>query len=294
MRVFITGGTGYVGAHIVVQLVAEGHPVTILARDPDKIPAFRKMRGVSFVQGSLEDIELIRDALPGHDACIHNALIWGDEAAERKMADVRASANLFSAVEEAGIRHLVYTSSVAVHRPFQPEMDEASELHPADLYGQTKAAGEKLLQKSNLRHTIIRPGPVVGEPAVSGAPFKSDRHFIEFVKTAQGGGEIRVGRGEGRQFTSAEALARFHASVLARQGVSETYIAVASELTTWEAVARMVVAEVGLGEVIVEDSSEPPHLFLPNKAARMGHGFDASNAIRDHIRWIISSGNTQP
>ncbi len=294
MRVFITGGTGYVGAHIVVQLVAAGHQVTILARDPDKIPAFREMRGVSLVQGSLEDIEGIREALPGHDACIHNALIWGDEAVELERADGHASANLFSAVEEAGIKHLVYTSSVAVHRPFQLEMDEASGLHPADLYGQTKAAGERLLQESNLLHTIIRPGPVVGEPAVAGAPFKSDRRFIEFVKTAQGGGEIRVGRGEGRQFTSAEALARFYAAVLASERTFETYIAVASELTTWEKIAEMVVAEVGSGEVIVEDSSEPSHLFRVNKAARMGHGFDAPDAIREHIRWTISSGNNQP
>src|SRR5262245_42263292 len=120
MKVFVTGGMGFIGSHIAVELLRQGANVSILARNASKIPRFKTTPGIAIIEGGLDNVDIIAAALPGHDACIHNAIIWDAEPTELQLKDVRASVDLFKAASEAGVQKLVYTSSVAVHRPFKP------------------------------------------------------------------------------------------------------------------------------------------------------------------------------
>src|SRR3954465_12265125 len=97
MKVFLTGGMGFIGSHIVVELISRGHAVTILARDPAKIPSFQKTPGIVVVKGGLDDEATIASALEGHDACIHNALYWEQEPTELQLKDPRATVRVFEA-----------------------------------------------------------------------------------------------------------------------------------------------------------------------------------------------------
>jgi UDP-glucose 4-epimerase len=284
MRVFVTGGTGYIGAHIVTELLRAGDEATLLARNPVKVPSF--VGQVGFVQGSLGDMDAIRAALVGHEALIHNAIWWEDE---ESLTDVRASARLFDVAGESGVEQILYTSSTAVHRPFREGMTEEDRLMPADLYGATKACGEALLwaasQRHSMRANVIRPGPTVGT-SVEGTTANGDRRLVEFLETARRGGDIQVKGGDGRQFTPVSDLARLYSAVL-RAGVNrETYLAVSPELITWEEIARMAIEIAGsISRVVVEPPSSSPGFFEVAKIQReFGIVFDARAAIREHLK----------
>ncbi len=297
MKVFVTGGMGFVGSHIVLELLARGDQLTILARAPEKIPAFREMPDVTIVQGGMEDAETLCAALPGHQACIHNALIWDEEPTELQLKDVRASANLFKTAAEAGIEHLIYTSSTAVHRPFQPVMSEESRIAPNNYYGATKAATESFLSafshQTNMRCNIIRPGPAVGKPAVQGAPFKGDRRFTEVVRAALKGEDIHVVKNEARQFIGVADLARLYTAVLHSDANRQTYLGVAQNSVTWEQIAAQTIELArASSRVILDDRghNEIPFRFDVGKIEQdFGLAFDCEPAIRDHLEHLIAT-----
>jgi len=51
MNVFLTGGTGFIGSHVAMELVRHGHTVTILARNPGKVPGLMKIDRISLAEG---------------------------------------------------------------------------------------------------------------------------------------------------------------------------------------------------------------------------------------------------
>lgn len=295
MKVFLTGGTGYVGAHITRALVARGHRVTLLARDPGKIPSFVGAAGITLVRGDVRDARAVEAALPGHDAVVHNALVWDEEPTELELEDPRAAIRVFVAAERAGVRRVIYTSSTAVHRPFRSVMTEHDALAPDDFYGVSKATGELALaavaQRGDLVATVVRPGPVIGAPAATDAPFKTDRRFEDFAAKARRGESIVVARNDGRQLVAAPDLARVYATALERERGRETFLAVARDFVTWESVARETVRQVGSGDVVVEDTGLPPTpwAFDTRKLEQLlGLAFTAEPTLAEHVAHVLA------
>lgn len=68
MKVFVTGGMGFIGSYLVMELLKNGHRASRLARVPEKVPPFQTMPGTTIVEGGLDDLEVIASHLPGHDA----------------------------------------------------------------------------------------------------------------------------------------------------------------------------------------------------------------------------------
>lgn len=302
MRVFITGGTGFIGSHIVKKLSARGDQVTILSRNPSAFPFLKDLSGVSFIEGTHADESPLKASLPGHDACIHNALIWGDEPSELELKDTQASINLFLAAAETGVEQLIYTSSTAVHRPFQAQMDEQTRITTADLYGATKACSEIFLSaishQTPIRGTIVRPGPVVGAPAFPNGPHKSDRRFTEFIAQARQNLPIQIGAGDARQFTPVEGLADLYLAILdSRDGhvppklSAEIYLAVSPHATSWRSIAERIIDLTASKSVIVEEpSNASASYFSPSKIQQEFElRLHSSQAIEDHIAKLLDS-----
>ncbi|MBS1718562.1 MAG: NAD(P)-dependent oxidoreductase [Armatimonadetes bacterium] len=290
MKVFVTGGTGYFGAHLARELVAGGHEVTVLARNLAKAP---RLPGVKVVQGDLLKFE--EAALDGHQALIHNALIWDERPTELEMKDTRAAAKLFEAAGKCGIEQVIYSSAVAVHRPFLPKMNEDSPIRPADYYGATKAAGETFLwaasHQFNIRCNAIRLGPVVGAPGLEGAPFKSHSQFFEIANGALAGGEIVVTKGDGRQFVSAQDAAKVYRALLESDLNRQALLCTDKEPTTWESIARLSVELCGSrSRVVVEEKPVPQGHFDVSKLKKeLGFTLDSSDAMRGHIESVLHS-----
>jgi uncharacterized protein YbjT (DUF2867 family) len=65
MKVLSTGGTGFIGSYILMDLLRAGHHVTVLVRNVDKIPALQRLPGVRLFQGEMTDLEKLEQAVNG-------------------------------------------------------------------------------------------------------------------------------------------------------------------------------------------------------------------------------------
>jgi len=288
MRVFVTGGAGFIGGHIVRELLESADEVTVLTRSSAPTG-----QGENRIIGDLADVSLWAPALQGHQVLIHNALLWDDEPTELELRDPRASVSLYREAAAAGVNRVIYTSTQAVHRPFLEEMAEDLPLRPTDLYGATKAVNEILLfacaDQFGFSACVVRPGPIVGGP-VRGGRHASDRRIEEFIDLARAGTDIHVTQNEGRQFTSVRVLAQIFAKLVRTNLDREVFLCSDPAVITWEAVARLVVGATGSASRIVV--SGPPAAngrFLVDKAERaFGLEMDAKSALKDHIGFLVS------
>ncbi len=118
MRIFITGGAGFIGLAVVRRLVQRGDRVTAIVRDPDRATALADL-GVEMRAGDLSRTAAIVDAMRGTDAAIHIAGMYrvGIPAAMRPEmleSNVGVTHRILDAVATAGLDRLVYVSTVNV------------------------------------------------------------------------------------------------------------------------------------------------------------------------------------
>src|SRR6266545_90928 len=118
MRVFVTGGTGFIGGHVVRKLRARGDDVTALVRNPEKGAELADL-GCDLVVGTLADTDAIRAGMEGCDAAIHGAAVYEvgiPASAHQAMfeANVVGTENVLRAALEAKVARVVYISTVAV------------------------------------------------------------------------------------------------------------------------------------------------------------------------------------
>ncbi len=154
MKVFVTGGAGYVGSHSVKLLCAQGHDVTVY----DNLAAGHKQAvhpRAAFVQGDLADRDGLRRALSdGFDAVMHFAayLIVPESVSDPLKYyenNVVNTIGLLQAMQAEGVRKIVFSSTCAVYGDVaEVPVDETSPLRPMSPYGRTKLMMEWALQDS--------------------------------------------------------------------------------------------------------------------------------------------------
>ena len=160
MRLAITGGTGFVGSHLIDVAVAAGHEVMALTRR-DQEPRER----VTWVAGDLHSPAALERIVDGADAVIHAAgLITAKGAAAFEKANVDGTLTMLAAATAGGVRRFVHVSSLAAREP------------KLSLYGASKARSEELVHGSGLDWAIVRP------PAVYGP---GDRETLELFRMAK-------------------------------------------------------------------------------------------------------------
>ncbi|CAM5321892.1 UDP-glucose 4-epimerase GalE [Streptomyces pilosus] len=161
MTWLITGGAGYIGAHVVRAMTGAGEEVVALddlsAGVPGRLPA-----GVPLVRGSSLDGDLLKRVLAEHrvTGVLHLAARKqvGESVAQPTRyyrENVGGLVTLLDAVAEAGVRRLVFSSSAAVYG--DPRVDlitEDTPCAPVNPYGETKLAGEWLVRAAGQAHGI--------------------------------------------------------------------------------------------------------------------------------------------
>ncbi len=150
LRVLVTGGTGFVGTHLVNALLRRGHDVAVLARRPGAARN-RFNHPVESVAGNVLDRESLAQGARGRDAVIHLVGIIhedGEQTFDRLHRE--AAENVVAAMGAAGVRRLLHMSAMG-----------SSEDAPSE-YARTKAAGEKAVRASALDWTVFRPSILFG------------------------------------------------------------------------------------------------------------------------------------
>lgn len=168
MNVFVTGGTGFVGAHLVKALRARGDTVTALVRRPALAERLGWGPAVRLVRGDLDDEAVLREGCAGADVVYHVAgQIAARNAAEFMACNRDGTANVLEAARDGGARRVLFVSSLAVAGPTTPghPIDETRAPAPVTDYGRSKLAAEVLVRAmpASLPWTIVRPPVVYGE-----------------------------------------------------------------------------------------------------------------------------------
>lgn len=173
MSVLVTGGAGFIGAHVVNDLIAMGEQVVVL---DDLSGGFRENVHAEalFIQGSINDVVLIDRIFSDHE--IEHVFHLAAYAAEGLSHFIKrfnyennliGSVNLINAAVNAGTKCFVFTSSIAVYGPGQLPMHEDMVPTPEDSYGIAKFAVEMELRASKhmfgLDYIVFRPHNVYGE-----------------------------------------------------------------------------------------------------------------------------------
>lgn len=192
--VLVTGGTGFLGRHLVDRLLADGRAVAILGRTP--APEL-EARGVRFIRASLDDADAVRAACAGVETVFHVAArvgVWGryEDFFRTNVLGTRA---ILAGCREHGVRQLIYTStpSVVYNDRDLAGADESLPLTTAcpSPYPLTKAVAEREVLAANastLRTIALRPHLIWGV---------GDPHLVPRLLARARAGRLRI-VGDGR------------------------------------------------------------------------------------------------
>lgn len=152
-KVLVTGGAGYIGGHLVRELLKAGHQVVVL----DNLSTGRRENvdaGALLIEGDLADVNLLRDvfAADKFEAVFHMAASLEVEESVKQPAkyfenNVLNTINLLRAMDEAGVKKIVFSSTAAVYGEAKDNpITETSALHPNNPYGSSKLLAERAIK----------------------------------------------------------------------------------------------------------------------------------------------------
>jgi uncharacterized protein YbjT (DUF2867 family) len=151
MKVFLTGATGFVGRNMLKRLLAEGHSVRALVRDPQKSKALVQ-GNVELVAGDVADGSGLDQGMQGCDAAIHLVGII-----------VEKGKNTFERVHHIGTRNVVEAAKRVGIKRFIQMSALGARMDGAAAYQVTKWKGEEEVRRSGIPYCILRPSLIFGE-----------------------------------------------------------------------------------------------------------------------------------
>ncbi len=190
MRVLVTGGTGFVGSHVVRLLVERGDQVRVLVRPASRVDNLKSFE-CELVIGDLQEPESLKRALCGCETLFHVAAdyrLWSRDPQELYRSNVQGTANILRAAADAGVRKVVYTSTVGalgIPKNGSPGAEDT----PVSLddmvghYKRSKFLAEqealRFFREENLPVVIVNPSTPVGEYDIKPTP--TGKVIVDFL-----------------------------------------------------------------------------------------------------------------
>ncbi len=293
MRVLVTGGSGFIGSHVVDKLRDRGVQVRVFDM---VMPTFRS--DIEFYHGSLLDLEALRMAMSGVDAVYHLAAIADvkdvyEEPHYAESINVRGTINVLEAARKSKLQRMIYGSTTWVYSEVTENyVDERTPLRaPSHLYTATKIASEYYCQSYsrlyNLPITILRYGIPFGPRARDGVV------VAIFVRKALKGEPLTIS-GDGsqfRKFVYVEDLGEGNVLALRSIAQNKIYNLDGSEKVTIKQIAEAV--QKLIGNVKIEYVSARPGDFsgkeVSSDLAKSELGWEPrvsfEEGLRRYIEW---------
>ena len=303
MRVAVTGGAGYIGSTLIKNLVAEGHIVTSLDNQTKgDYSHLRQLKAKSLrlIEGDIRNAEDLDPTLEGADAVVHMAAlsdldICNDDPDEAISVNVYGTHCVLEAAERNGVRRVIFCSSAAIYgTPSSLPVTERHSLHPLNLYGVTKLAGEKLLDAYHMNcglETInLRFGNVYGVGIytswVGVIPKFVALGLEDKPLTVYGDGENT------RDFVHVEDISKAITLSLTKEDIHDGAFNIGSETTTVNKIANLVASEI---EKTTGRCPEITHL-PPRLGETKEFSYDTSKiekSLRFKPKWRLRDGVRQ-
>ena len=304
----LTGGAGYIGAHVARDLLASGREVVVLddlsTGHRDRVPA-----DATFVQASVLDTTAVRDALTTHHVTgvIHLAAKKAvGESVEKPLLyfreNVGGMTSLLQAMSDAGTPCIVYSSSAAVYGepPWSP-ISEDTPCAPLSPYGQTKLIGEWMVKDEAVARPLSWVALRYFNVAGAGAPELGDtsvNNLIPMVFGALDRGEPPQVFGSDYPTTDGSCIRDYiHVSDLSEAHVAAAALCEAGDAaavfnvgtgegaSVWEVMGTVSdVVGRDVGAVAVERRpGDPPELVASVDRIRAELGWSATRSLRDMV-----------
>ena len=300
MKILVTGGSGFIGSHVVDVLLAHGHEPCIF----DIVPSpYQAPEDVETVVGDLLDLQVLRGAARGCDAVIHLAAVSDVNEVVRdpsraELVNARGTEVMLEAALLEKITRVLYASTVWVYGGAageEPLDEDTSLVAPAHFYTATKLAGELFCHSFDelygLGQTILRFGIPYGPRA------RASTVVAQFVARAIAGEPLTV-TGDGaqtRQFVYVEDLAEGVVAALDPVAAGRTYNLVGSEQVSVRQIAETVQQLVG-DVPIVHVDDRPADLrssaISGERAAReLGWQVETPfyQGVRRYVSWVTGT-----
>jgi len=302
VKVLVTGGSGFIGSHVVDRLLEHGHEARIL----DLVPSPYHGSEVELVLGDLCEPQVAERAVAGCDAIMHLAAMADvDEVAKEPSASDRVNTHgtqvLLETARGHGVRRFVYASTIWVYGDAAGPgaVDEQTPLGlPKHFYTATKIAGEMYTasygEMYGLEWTILRFGIPYGPRARPTAVVPA------FTAKALAGQPLTLA-GDGtqsRRFVYVEDLADGVALSLAPAAANRVYNLVGRENTSVRSIARTIRDIVGDVKIVHVDGRVADlrggNISGERAAAELGWEPTTSFAdgVRRYVDWVIASAGT--
>ena len=325
MKVLVTGGTGFTGSHTVRALVAAGHEVRLLVRDPAKVRRVFDPHGfvpAEIVVGDMTDPYPVDEALAGCDGVVHAAALVDLRRAAARLvedANVRGVELIIGGAARRGLTSIVHVSSLGVFfvpggRPLSPELPVAP---GTTAYARSKAQAEvyvRRLQEQGAPIRISYPAGIVGpdDPGMSAA----NNGIYSFLR-------VTMLTSSGLQVVDVRDLAALHVKLLELAPGAHRYAA-ATDMLSWAEVhsllerltgthvrrirvpGRLVRAAGSVGDMLkrvhdfdfpltrdaAEFATQWPGADSERTTRELGVSFrDVADTFRDTLIWLYCAGH---
>ena len=240
MRLFVTGATGFVGAHVAQLAAQKGAELRVLARPTSNINHLP--RHAEVVVGDLRKPAAFASALQGCDALIHVAAdyrLWVPDPAEMYKANVEGTRELLRLAREAGVPRVVYTSSVAT-MGFHDDavVDEETPVSEAAMIGPYKRskwlAEQVAIEAVRAGQHVIILNPTTPIGSLDTKPTPTGRIVVDFLNK-----NFPAYVDTGLNLVDVEEIARMHLVALERGTPGERYILGGENLTLKQILDRL-------------------------------------------------------
>jgi dihydroflavonol-4-reductase len=330
VRVFITGATGFVGAHVARKYASEGASLRLLTRQTSRLDALAGLDAETVV-GDLREPEKLRTALSGCDTVVHVAAdyrLWVRDPEQMYAANVDGTRELLRLARETGVQRVVYTSSVAT-MGFKSDGTIVNEDTPVSLadmighYKRSKFLGEQeaiKAAKAGQHVMILNPTTPVGPGDAKPTP--TGRIIVDFLNK-----KFPAYVDTGLNLVDVDEVARMHVEALDHGTPGERYILGGENLTLKQILDRMsaitglpsptmkVPHSVAMAFAFFDETftgkilgKEPratveavrmgkKMMFATSAKAERDLGFKVLpiyNALRSAIEWFVANGYAPP
>lgn len=294
--VLVTGGLGYIGAHVVPELLARGWQVRIFDNyyrcDRTVAASLEKLDGVEVVEGDIRYANAVQSAISGVEAVVHLAAVCLNKSisdpTESLDVNLLGTQNVYDVAARASVRRIVYASSASVYgNPTSLPMRESDKPEPITPYCTAKLAGEHLLsfyaERSKMSWLALRFFNVYGP----GQP--TDAYYTSVVLTflrrlAAGEAPVIDGRGnQSMDFVHVTDVARSVGLALDSSASSEVLNVGTGQQTTVAELADHLIKAVGAD---VQPVFRPREVLVTQREA-------STERIREVLGWEPTIGLTE-
>jgi dihydroflavonol-4-reductase len=240
MRVMITGGTGFIGYHTTMALLAAGHKVSLLVRSVDKmLNMYGENRNIRYTRGDICDVASVKKAMKGCDAVIHTAAMVSTSASDAERvysSNVQGAHTVIGSAIELGMESIIHVSSVtALFDPAASVLDENTPPGTArNAYGRSKVACERYVrecQEQGAPVYITYPATVIGpdDPGMTEAHVGMHAYLTAFVPLMP----------SGNQYVDVRDVAEVHLRLLEQKPAYGRYL-VGGNYLKWAQLATLL------------------------------------------------------